>query len=187
MSENQNKLRTFRNAIEHMAEQALRTTTNVKNAEAWLIRVKGTMRADHYVRAMELLDQEPELDHYELASLLNDERITPTPTPTVRHVADRAGCRTCGCYGGGGWMPSPDRDHDGMTPDLVPCPTCASDRHRRHEIMNDVQERERLHNSHRAAVQVVAALGTNSANPAFLNYVENLVERMKNRNYIEPF
>ena len=127
---------------------------NVVNVDAWQTSIRNRYRTEHWDFLSDRLDVNPDLTADELAAEIFDAKAEADPRPpTVRHHDDRVECPECGATNGGGWLESPDRDELGMTPDLVPCPKCAPDRHRLWQQKRDQERRDEYHASHAASVQ----------------------------------
>ena len=120
-------------------------------------KVRDDLSDRHRDNARNLFAEYGDLTADELRGLLYDidHPTAPSPTPTVRYYTDRDECPTCEGRGGGGWLRVADRDDLGMTGDLVPCPTCAPDRHRAHERRTQVERDDRsdFYAGHAASVE----------------------------------
>lgn len=147
---------TYRAAVEILVEREV-ALARPNNPGAYAGSVRSRLLNDKRDLARALMEHEiptPEA----LAEALDDTPDVPAPKPTVRHVSEREGCATCGCYGGGGWLDAPARDELGMTADLIPCPSCAADRHRLHAREHVTEDRADVHAKHAVSVQAQRAI-----------------------------
>lgn len=144
------KRETFRLAVDLLVTREVERARPA-NPGAYAGSVRSRLLNDKRDLARALMEDSA-LTAEQLAEALDDTPQVVAPPPTVRHVSERRGCATCGCYGGGGWLDSPDRDDLGMTVDLTPCPVCASDRHRLHDREHVREDRADLHARHAVSV-----------------------------------
>lgn len=137
------KRETFRDAVEILVQREV-AIARPSNPGAYAGSVRSRLLNDKRDLARALMEDSiptPE----QLAEALDDTPDAPEPAPTVRYHADTEACTECGCYGGGGWLPSDDRCDLGMVRDLMPCPVCAPDRHRLHARRHIAEDRDDLH------------------------------------------
>ena len=127
----------------------------VVNREAWYGTVRNRLRTEHWDTIITKLETEPDCTAEALAETIA-EASKPAPRPTVAPITNRHACRQCGCTGGGGWLDCGNRDDFGMTTDLVPCPTCAADRHRLHAMAVKIDEGERANERLRYASAITS-------------------------------
>lgn len=150
------KKETYEAAIDMLTEAVI-AKVQPDNPVPYARKVRADLADRHYSHARDLFAEYGDLTADELRGLLYDidHPTAPSPTPTVRYYTDRNECPTCGGRGGGGWLQCVDRDGHGLTPDLVPCPTCASERHRVHErrTLVDTEDRDGLYASHAGSVE----------------------------------
>lgn len=146
------KRETFRAAVDILVTREVeRARPNNPGAYAGSVRSRLLNDKRDHARA---LMEDAVLTPEQLAEALDDTPAVPAAKPTVRHISEREGCATCGCYGGGGWLPSPDRDEVwGTLPDLIPCSVCAVDRHRLHDREHVREDRGAIHGGYQRATE----------------------------------
>ena len=136
------KRQVYETAIERLVDELV-AKTQPDNPVPYARRIRQDLSARHYQHARDLFAEHGELTADELHTLLYAlDHPAVTTKPAVRYHNDLTECRTCGARGGGGWIDG-DRDEHGLATDLVPCPTCAPDRHRRHQAQTTVELEDR--------------------------------------------
>ncbi len=152
------KKEVFEEAIERMVDAAV-LRANPASPHQYARTVRQDMRDRLRPIAKAAFDEHGTLTVDELHAIIDAAEHPPAlAAPTVRLHADKNRCEHCGCYGGGGWLPSADRDELGMTPDLIPCPSCAADRHRLHAREHVAEGRADMHSRHAVSVRSLRAI-----------------------------
>jgi Zn-finger nucleic acid-binding protein len=150
------KKQAYEAAIDMLTE-AVVAKAQPANPVPYARSVRADLLERHRTNARDLFAEYGDLTADELRGLLYDidHPAAPSPAPTVRYYTDHDECPTCGGRGGGGWLDCVERDEHGMTPDPVPCPTCAPERHRAYERRTLVQteDREAEYAGHRSSVE----------------------------------
>lgn len=151
MSDVATKRETFRAAVDLLVTREV-NAAQPASPGAYAASVRARLLNDKRDDARALMEDQL-LTPERLAELLDDTPEVAAPRPTVRYHDEKAGCSTCGCYGGGGWLQSDDRDDVGLLSDLIPCPACASDRHRLHAREHVREDRGELFAKYAATIE----------------------------------
>ena len=152
MSDVATKRETFRAAIDILVTREV-ALAQPNNPGAYAGSVRSRLLNDKRDHARALMEDQL-LTPERLAELLDDTPEVAAPRPTVRYHDEKAGCSTCGCYGGGGWLQSDDRCPDtGLTADAEPCPVCNVDGVRDLHHRGNTTDRAELHRRYAQGIQ----------------------------------